>query len=141
MKRFLIFALITFLIGCSQKQTPVALKDISSYKLLAEHNQYRSSGGRNSLEINYDLEDYAQDHADWMVKTKRFKHSNLGVSGWNRVGENIAWGQKDEVAVTKMWMNSPGHKANIMNSKYTHVGFGFSSSSDGRVYWCAVFGG
>lgn len=139
MRKLIILILLAFLMsGCRQEQkVPVALENISTYRLLSEHNQHRNS----QLVIDFGLEDYAQEHAEWMVKTRRFTHSSLNVSGWSRLGENIAWGQRDEATVTREWMNSPGHRANIMNEKYTHVGFGFAKSEGGEIYWCAVFGG
>lgn len=138
MRKLLILILLTLMSGCRQEQkSPVAISNISTYRLLSEHNQHREF----PLVIDFGLEDYAQEHAEWMVKTGRFRHSSLSVSGWSRLGENIAWGQRDEVHVTNSWMKSPGHKANIVNERFTHVGFGFAQSEGGEIYWCAVFGG
>ena len=54
-------------------------------------------------------------------------------------GENIAWGQKSPEEVMKGWMNSPGHRANIMNSKYTTIGVGYYQNAKGTNYWTQLF--
>lgn len=61
-----------------------------------------------------------------------------------RTGENIAMGFVDVVSVMAGWMNSPGHRANILNSKFTHLGFGIQSLGTGSNYdgyiWTQNFG-
>ncbi|MCB6200222.1 CAP domain-containing protein [Extibacter muris] len=54
-------------------------------------------------------------------------------------GENIAWGQKSPQEVMKGWMNSPGHRANIMNSRYTTIGVGHYQNQKGTNYWTQLF--
>jgi uncharacterized protein YkwD len=58
------------------------------------------------------------------------------------IGENIAAGYSTPKAVVEGWMNSPGHKANILGVDYTEIGVGYaySSSSSYGAYWTAVFG-
>jgi hypothetical protein len=53
---------------------------------------------------------------------------------WNTYGENIAWNQPTPEEVMQDWMNSSGHRANILNDNFTHVGFGYN---DG--YWTQTF--
>lgn len=134
--------------GCVNPKDPsppnVQNVQISKEKLLEEHNVYRDQRvfpDCPPLKTDPDLEVYAQKHADWMAEKDELTHSDLEVSGWSRLGENIAWGQNNEATVTREWMNSYGHKANIMNARFTNVGFGYAYSSEGRIYWCAVFGG
>ena len=147
MRRLLIMALLAFsMAGCinPRNPNPVPPSQLSKDRLLQEHNYHRERRlypPCPALHIDKNLDSYAQTHAEWMARNTLLRHSNLNVSGWNRVGENIAWGQRDEAHVTDSWMKSPGHRANIMNSRFTHVGFGFAQSSDGQIYWCAVFGG
>ena len=57
----------------------------------------------------------------------------LGIP-WFAVGENIAWGQRTPKAVTAAWMNSAGHRQNMLNSDFSHMGVGFYSSS-----WVQLF--
>lgn len=54
-------------------------------------------------------------------------------------GENIAWGQKTPQEVVTGWMNSPGHRANIMNKNYVHIGVGNVQNSAGTQYWVQIF--
>lgn len=54
-------------------------------------------------------------------------------------GENIAWGQKSPEAVMEAWMNSPGHRANILNEKFTTIGVGYYQNSSGTNYWTQLF--
>jgi uncharacterized protein YkwD len=51
-----------------------------------------------------------------------------------RAGENIAYGNVSADAMMTMWMNSPGHRANILNGAYTHIGIGAVQSASGRWY-------
>lgn len=54
-------------------------------------------------------------------------------------GENIAWGQKTPKEVMKAWMNSDGHRANILNKNYTKIGVGYVQNSAGTAYWTQLF--
>lgn len=53
-------------------------------------------------------------------------------------GENIAWGQKTPQEVVRGWMNSPGHRANILNERFTSIGVGYHIEN-GRTYWTQLF--
>lgn len=54
-------------------------------------------------------------------------------------GENIAYGQPSPQAVMNAWMNSQGHRANILNSRYTSIGVGYYEDSRGVPYWTQLF--
>lgn len=67
--------------------------------------------------------------------------SHFGIT-YRAAGENIAVGQKDGDAVMQAWMNSPGHRANILNPNYTHIGIGAFVSADGyHTYFTQEFTG
>lgn len=53
-------------------------------------------------------------------------------------GENIAWGQRTPQEVVSGWMNSPGHRANILNERFTSIGVGYHMEN-GRTYWTQLF--
>jgi uncharacterized protein YkwD len=55
---------------------------------------------------------------------------------YNSAGENIAQGQRSPEEVVQAWMNSEGHRANIMNGDYTHIGVGYNESGN---YWTQMF--
>ena len=61
-----------------------------------------------------------------------------GVS-FSRAAENIAYGQTTPAEVVAGWMNSPGHRANILNSNLGTLGTGVEMDSNGRLYWSQVF--
>jgi len=62
----------------------------------------------------------------------------FGIS-WRAWGENIAAGQGTPEAVVNAWMNSSGHRANILSSNFSKIGVGYVTSSSGRPYWTQIF--
>ena len=58
---------------------------------------------------------------------------------FNGAGENIAWGQKSPEQVMEAWMNSDGHRANILNAKFTKIGVGHYQDATGTNYWAQLF--
>lgn len=54
-------------------------------------------------------------------------------------GENIAWGQRTPEQVMQGWMNSPGHRSNILNANYTAIGVGYYRNTSGTNYWTQLF--
>ena len=143
MKRFLfITALFVLAVaGCRHQQNFTTNPgNMNPELMLSLHNEER--GSRTSLEIDSNLANRAQEHAEWMANRNRLVHSNLKVDGgWRTVGENIAKGQNSEEHVVHSWMNSFGHKRNILNNNFTNVGFGHAVSQNGTRYWCTIFGG
>ncbi len=144
-----------FIIGClknnsnewnnitphKEEQKENKIEENSITKLLKLHNKNRELKGRVGLELHNDLISYAQKHAEWMAKKNNLKHSNIGVlmGKWHTAGENIAWNQENEEEVTTAWMNSSGHRANILSRNFSKVGFGIAPAKDGNLYWCTVF--
>lgn len=59
----------------------------------------------------------------------------LGIT-YKSAGENIAQGQRSPQEVVQAWMDSPGHRANILNGKFTHIGVGYVKSGN---YWTQQF--
>lgn len=111
----------------------------SQQKLLNEHNKERELRGKNQLQLDTGLCLYAQKHAEKMSAKNSLYHSDISKVRAGIVGENVAYGQDDKKEVMRSWMNSTGHRGNILNSKYKKVGFGMSKNSKGEIYWCAVF--
>jgi uncharacterized protein YkwD len=65
--------------------------------------------------------------------------TSFGLEYWS-AGENIAAGQPDSSSVMNGWMNSPGHRANILSTNLTHIGVGHHYGSKGyRNYWTQMF--
>lgn len=140
-RRLLILLFLLFVVGCGEpKLLHVYQQEIDTAYLQLIHNKERSQQGLEQLSFDPKLEEYAQNHAKYMAARQRLKHSNLEYD-YNTRGENIAMGQRNEEEVLKDWMNSRGHRANILNEGFTHAGFGCAGNESGQLYWCACFGG
>lgn len=117
-------------------------------ELLAAHNRERASGGVSGLSSDDKLDLSAQNHATWMAENQRMDHLEGQMTFADRIqatgykmgygGENIAMGQPTVDAVMTAWMNSPGHRQNILKTNYKDAGFGIGEAG-GRRYWCANF--
>ena len=115
-------------------------------------NKERASNGLQSLASDSQLAKLAQMKAEDMAKNGYFSHTSptygsafdmmktYGVS-YKTAGENIAKGQKTAQSVMNGWMNSSGHRANILKSDYTKIGVGYAKASDGTTYWVQIFKG
>jgi len=116
---------------------------LNHYVILEIHNKIRKKHGLNELEPAMDLIKFAQTHAEWMADRDRLKHQNINplMENYRTAGENIACGQRDEEEVMNGWMNSPGHRANILNKSYKYIGIGISVKDDGMPYYCVNFAG
>lgn len=123
------------MLGCVHR-TSLNVKEIDRGVLLQLHNGVRNT----ELQIDLNLDEYAQNHAEWMARREYLKHSRLGGE-YSTMGENIAAGQSNEQEVFDSWMKSAGHRANILNKQFQYVGFGCAVSRRGTPYWCTVFGG
>lgn len=112
-------------------------------------NKERKSQGLSSLELDWQVSRVAQTKSEDMAKNNYFDHTSptygspfqmlksFNVS-YKTAGENIAKGQKTASAVMNSWMNSSGHKANILGSSYTHLGVGYYVEN-GTPYWTQMF--
>ena len=111
-------------------------------------NIERAKEGLNSLTADTKLEkaaiirgkeiqtSFSHTRPDGSSFSTVLKENNIS---YKSAGENIAWGQKTPQEVVNAWMNSPGHKANIMSSKYSKIGVGYLKNSEGRNYWVQLF--
>lgn len=103
------------------------------------------------LTLDPQLAHAAQQHSDDMVRRTFFAHENPdGAQVWDRavaagyryrkVAENIAAGQRSAEEVVRGWMESPGHRANILDGELTQIGVGHALGGSYGVYWTQVFG-
>ena len=72
--------------------------------------------------------------------TLRTRAERAGYTGWTALGENVAYGYPTVDAVMNGWMNSTGHRENLLNSSFTSVGLGQAAGSGGTPYWTQDFG-
>ena len=115
-------------------------------------NQERQRSGRSPLKPNDALIVTAQAHSEDMAKNGFLSHTGSDGSdpfqrmrdvGYNyrTAGENVAAGYPDASAVVKAWMNSSGHRANILNANFCEMGAGYALGQSGyRHYWTLDFG-
>ena len=120
-------------------------------------NAERARHGLRRLKLNRKLSAAARWHARDMVRRDYFAHDSLGggtfvdrirrsgylkdAGSWS-VGENLAWGSHERSApraITAMWMDSPGHRANILSPAFREVGIGFSLGAPGASGSAATY--
>lgn len=101
-------------------------------RLLERVNVERARYGLVALVLDPILKLSARRHCAWMVRTRSMTH---GVG----VAENIAMGQHDTDDVVNSWMNSSGHRANILNPSHTKAGMVGYVEADGTPFWCQQF--
>lgn len=106
--------------------------------LVEETNVQRTGGGLASLALNSKLNQAAQAKANDMAARNYWSHNTpegnppwtfFSSAGYDykAAGENLAYGFDSSSTTVVAWMNSPGHRANIMNGAYTEVGFGIAN--------------
>ncbi|WP_329284780.1 sigma-70 family RNA polymerase sigma factor [Streptomyces sp. NBC_01455] len=119
-------------------------------QVVALVNKERATAGCGPLTEDAQLEKAAQAHSDDMAARNFFEHTNpdgadpgqrITAAGyrWSTYGENIAQGQQTPEAVMESWMNSPGHRANILNCAFKNIGVGVHKGSGGP-WWTQDFG-
>jgi hypothetical protein len=107
--------------------------------LFTSTNSERAKNSLGALALNSYLTQAAQAKADDMVARNYWSHTTPdGKEPWyfitqtgylyDTAGENLAYGFDTSAATVTGWMNSPGHRANILNTTYTEVGFGIANS-------------
>ncbi|WP_406322591.1 CAP domain-containing protein [Streptomyces sp. NBC_00519] len=114
-------------------------------------NRQRARAGLPPLAGDPLLATAAQAHSADMVARSFYSHTSPeGTQPWDRaaaagarrrsIGENIACGQRSPAEVVDGWMNSPGHRANILKPDFTHIGIGFAGGGPAGTYWTQLFG-
>jgi uncharacterized protein YkwD len=115
-------------------------------------NAQRVKAGCRALRVDLRLVRAAQAHSIDMARRRYFSHTTpdgrtfvqriraQGYTG-SPLGENIAAGYPTASAVMTAWMKSPGHRANILNCRYTYIGVGSAIGGPYGYYWTQDFGG
>ncbi|MEV8033545.1 CAP domain-containing protein [Streptomyces sp. NPDC086182] len=126
--------------------------DRTAREVIALTNTERTSAGLPPLSADPRLTTAAQAHSADMVARDFYAHTSPGGGRpWDRaaaagcthrsIGENIACGQRSPAEVVRGWMDSPGHRANILKRDFTHIGIGLAGGSRAGTYWTQLFGG
>lgn len=117
--------------------------------MLRLHNRHRLAHDKEPLKLNPKLSAAAQSYAEFLARSGKFSHTAKGSvssrvkrAGYEpkAVGENLAVGQKSTSAVVTGWIRSKGHKKNVLNRRFTEVGFGIARDKKGRFVWVTDFG-
>lgn len=127
-----------------------AATELRIYELI---NIERRKHGLPALAWNEQLDHAAKIHAANMARFRKMAHTipeaDLPTLSrraqhvaypFGRIAENIALGFPDAESVVKGWMNSTGHRQNILNRDVSETGVGIVRSSSGGLYFCQVFG-
>ena len=123
--------------------------EVSSYEkqVVELVNKERASKGLSPLTLNTELSRVARIKSEDMRDNGYFSHNSptygspfdmmksFGIS-YRTAGENIAMGQQSPEAVVTAWMNSDGHRANILNANFTQIGVGYAANGN---YWTQMF--
>jgi uncharacterized protein YkwD len=114
-------------------------------------NSERAAAGLAPLVEDAMLNSAASGHSNFQAQTKTMTHTGSGGSDLGQrlssVGyqyaagaENVAYGYANCADVIKGWMNSPGHRANILSSAVTDIGVAAATASNGSIYWTMDLG-
>lgn len=126
--------------------------NFSSYQkqVLDLVNVERTKRGLKALTLDTKLSNVATMKSQDMIDKNYFDHNSptygspfdmmrkFGIS-YRSAGENIAEGQRSPEEVMNAWMNSEGHRKNILNPNFTTLGVGVAKTSSGRLYWTQMF--
>jgi len=140
------------LIYPGQKVTIPILDNVKSVEnqVISLTNQQRAKYGLPALKIDWELSRVARYKSVDMRDRNYFDHTsptygspftmmrNFGIS-YRTAAENIAAGQRTPQEVVNAWMNSPGHRANILKRDVTHIGVGYAEGGSKRHYWTQMF--
>lgn len=139
--------------SAAESTTDSELAQFQAEVLELTNEEREAAGCEVDLTANADLQTAAQEHAEDMLENNYFDHESqdgttpferMTAAGydWSAAAENIAAGQATPEAVMEAWMNSAGHKANILNCNLTELGVGYAAGSgaDYGTYWVQDFG-
>lgn len=131
--------------GNTQQNTQTSTMNSDEKEVFNLINQQRTNNGLQALKVDAEVQRVARIKAEDMVNNNYFSHNSPTYGSpfdmlksfkisYKTAGENIAGNSSNSGAV-KSWMNSSGHKANILNSGYNYTGIGVVSSSKyGKIY-------
>jgi uncharacterized protein YkwD len=122
-------------------------------RVLELTNLERSKAGIPALSLNGELSNAAQMYSTVLAESDCFAHTcgpvpdfgdrltQAGYTGMAAAGENIAAGYRTPEDVIQGWMNSPGHRANLLSSSYTEIGIGVATGGGKYgIFWTQDFG-
>jgi len=114
------------------KSTELDLLQIEK-NIVAFTNAERARYGLPALKVDETLMKMSRKHGIWMASRRSLTHSGMPCA------ENIAMGYGSSQAALRGWMNSSGHRANILTRGYTKIGVSAYKTAGGTIYWCQQF--
>lgn len=117
--------------GSAAKADPFGLVGFEA-EVIAQTNAQRARYGRAPLAVDHSLMSTSRAHAGWMARASSMQHGSYPVA------ENIAMGQRSATDALNSWMNSSGHRANILGG-YRTIGVAAYTSGNGTIFWCQQF--
>ena len=125
---------------------PAPSTTVSTKDCVTLVNKERAARGIAPVTVDARLTDAAQKHSAYQASINKMTHTGKGYTNagqritaagysWSTWAENIAAGQRDCTQAMSAWMNSSGHRANILSSKMKNIGMGVAKSSSGTMYW------
>lgn len=132
--------------------TPSVPSDIKSLEteVIRLVNVERAKAGRPALIQNNEVSNVARIKSQEFINKNYFSHTSptygspfdmlrsFGIT-FTAAAENIASGQRTAAEVMNSWMNSSGHRGNILNSTYNQIGVGAAKDNKGNIYWTQMF--
>jgi uncharacterized protein YkwD len=155
MRWLLVTPLLAVLLSLHVGLAAAAPQDDAGFtaRVLELTNAEREKAGLAPLAWNDQLSAAAQSYSQVLATSGCFEHTcgpvpdfadrdaEAGYTGWSAIGENIAAGYPTPEAVVSGWMASPGHRANILSSRFTETGIGLvSGGGKYGTYWTQEFG-
>ena len=111
----------------------IVLMNPVEQRIVEKTNVERRRHGLAPLQVDGRLVKTARRHTAWMSRSHSLQHGNYGVA------ENIAAGQQTSTDAVRSWMNSSGHRANILSPGHRKIGVAAYTANNGTVYWCQQF--
>ncbi len=112
--------------------------------ILSGTNAARANAGLPALTASQCLTEMAQQHAKRLAAARSLYHQDLGAvlsgCGMSTAGENVAMNHTGPSGMVDQWMESPGHRANLLSSQFSLIGVGVAQARDGSWYGVQVFG-
>ncbi|KAJ1930705.1 hypothetical protein IWQ60_000103 [Tieghemiomyces parasiticus] len=149
LRQFATLTVVTVLAATSAIAHPALLatrgeNNLNMHKMLDLINHERTQNGVPAVSYEPRLTQDANHHSGYQSRVGTMTHNDSNGNTLSRLveagidavacGENVAYNQSDEDEVMVAWMNSPGHRENILNPDYTHVGVSHING-----YWTQVF--
>jgi len=150
---FVLCLVSPLVLGCGSGLSAGTILSVSNYarEVLTLTNAERTDIGLPELTWDDTLAGVAAAHAEDMINRDFFAHDNpdgqdvgnrATAAGylWQWIGENLAAGQQTPAEAVEGWMNSAGHRANILRTEFSVLGVAYRQGGTHGTYWVQVFG-